>query len=226
MTVINVSFLSEAEILIGSDTLQYCGGKPVALTASKVHTGTGFALAQRGLADLCAVLIGTVSDAAGFDAAHDTIRAVVEADGDVIAEHAARHYPGFPAAHEAYLSGWSAAAGRMAVARIVVGLDGAAAETVTVQPGRTIVQPEPRPGLVVPAATRVQLLRLMEKQAELVRLSPGICIGGVMHITTVTRDGVWQEVAGVYPDYDQHAAMFGDPNAEAVAAFSSRRVAA
>ena len=55
------------------------------------------------------------------------------------------------------------------------------------------------------------------------RFGASLCIGGCQHITTATRSGVTQRLVGVYPDYDDHAATLGDPNAEAVAWFRGER---
>lgn len=53
-----------------------------------------------------------------------------------------------------------------------------------------------------------------------------LCIGGCMHITSVTPAGAGQWLAGVYPDYAEHAARFGDPNADEVAETLDQRAAA
>jgi hypothetical protein len=53
-----------------------------------------------------------------------------------------------------------------------------------------------------------------------------LCIGGVMHLTSVTTAGADQRIVGTYPDYAEHASEFGDPNAEAVAAFLAQQAAA
>lgn len=44
------------------------------------------------------------------------------------------------------------------------------------------------------------------------RLNFPFCIGGIIHLTTVTRDGAEQVIAGAFPDYADHAARFGCPN--------------
>lgn len=50
------------------------------------------------------------------------------------------------------------------------------------------------------------------------------CIGGVIHITEVSDGRIYQSIAGTFPDYDQHAALFSCPNFDDVMLF--RRKAA
>jgi hypothetical protein len=46
------------------------------------------------------------------------------------------------------------------------------------------------------------------------RFNWNMCIGGRMHMTTITRDGITQEEVGRYPDYSTHTTQFGDPLTE------------
>lgn len=87
------------------------------------------------------------------------------------------------------------------------------------------VFPRPSEGFTMPASAPDALmvrLALAQHKAQGVALRKagvGLCIGGVLHRTSVTKDGAWQEVAALYPSYEQDAAIAGDPCADDVAAF-------
>lgn len=212
MSVTNI-LVGADEACLYTDTMVYRNGKPLRLNDRKCHVsrcGT-FAVAGRGNAwwidryeeildlspdfdhaaqGLCSLLEGTVAalDDGWFDRGNLVALALV---------------------------GWSASAGALRAVMVKAGRDGVTAEPIPhgvhLWPGSTRLQ--------LPAtATDAQMVKAAMVQHR-IQQSFGlpICIGGVLHRTVVTRDGISQEIAAVYPDYDDHAAQLGDPNAEAVA---------
>lgn len=215
MSVINVSFLSESEILIQSDTLQYLNGKPLGLCKSKVHIGNGFACGQRGLVEVCEELNAVMTRCVGLDHVVGTCAEILRNNAAFIVSTAARFFPTAPASHQMLFGGWSRSRNRMVVCRI--DLDGRGVRVSSIDaPGETFVIPEMKPGMRVPAANGAQLIRLALNQSRILQFAPGMCIGGVIHVTAVRPDSVKQIIAGLYPNYEEYAALRGDPNADEV----------
>ena len=65
-----------------------------------------------------------------------------------------------------------------------------------------------------PTATRQQAIKLaMMQQAVPKKHNIGICIGGLLQETTVTRDGIGQSIVARYPGYAELRDKFGCPHA-------------
>jgi hypothetical protein len=209
MSVANLCFKRD-RVLVASDTLTYAGDDPVGLTDRKVHVADGgrYAFSARGL-----VVHGRLARAL----AHvPTFDAVAPLFGDLVrrlAPETRETAEGF----EVMLFGWSDAAGALCARRFRARRDGAA-EAVDLPHGVHLF-----PGIgdrvrlpdVVTAEGLVRLSLAQAAAAE--RFGLRMCIGGVLHLTSVDRAGCVQSIAGLYSGYDAHAAAFGDPNAAAVA---------
>lgn len=215
MTVCNINFATDS-VALYSDTLVYRGDKPIRLCSRKVEVSPcgRFMWATRG-----SVALGD---------AYDEIAAYA---GDVdIAASVARHWlerltaadlerHGVDA-QDVFVAGWSDVAGDLVVfdmrRRKAPGVE------VTRLDRGIYLNPSVRdraPALP-PTATPRQMIAIAHAQQRFDReLDTGFCIGGVLHETVATRHGVVQRIADLYGDHDRHAAEFGDPNADEVAAF-------
>lgn len=226
MSVVNVSFLSESEILMQSDTLSYRDGKPAGLHKSKVYAGNSFACGQRGLVTVANGFDAVMSKCVDMDHAIAVCLELLRNNASSIVEGAARFFPTAPASHQMLFGGWSPSRNLMIVVKVILDAGGVQV-TVTDTPGQTYLNPDLRAGLTVQAATRDQLVKLALHQSKLLQFAPGMCIGGVIHVTSVRRDSVKQCVAGLYPNYWELSQVFGDPNSDAVRDYlKSREMAA
>jgi hypothetical protein len=224
MSVANLAFMSD-RILCLSDTLQYQGRKPVSLCDRKtdVPEHGRFALVTRGLC----VLGDAVSELAcryeDHDEAERHLAAWFLAFADLSKDDPAR-------AVEATIMGWSELHQDLRAVRFL--LNRTRPLKVEVLGRGWHVSPK-HPKFVMPATVRedtdtARMVKVaLAQQMALNGLNDlNECIGGCMHVTTVTRAGAVQELAGIYPDYAEHAALRGDPNEDAVEALLRRRVAA
>lgn len=229
MSVCNVLFTADAVHLL-TDTMTYhVDGTPHGLTTRKAEVGAGgaFIWAARG-----SVFLGDRLDKILMDG----IRSLAEAEAftctyldtlpsDVCEIVGLR--PG-KALLEVTLAGWDASTGDLAVRRIMKSAGEEPATTTAYERG-AYVSPGPKGGWRGPATvTEAQFVQMaLAQHAMQGRLQgiggPGMCIGGLMHITSLTRNGADQRIVGVYPDYAEHAESLGDPNAEAVAEFLARQ---
>ena len=217
MSVLNINF-APGRIDLLSDTLCYADGEPHSLCETKTHIPSSgqFSWTTRGLVrtgERFDELAGKCADA---DAASLAARVFAEMlTDDEVAN-------GF----EITVAGWSDRLGTLAM-QMVTKAPGEPVKAETFTEGVHLL---PRPAKLPPMPSTVseaQFIRLALAQWKVRDQFMGqLCIGGVMHLTTVTAAGADQRIVGLYPDYDQHAEAFGDPNAEAVAAFLAQQAAA
>ena len=218
MSVLNVAFHPDAIHLL-SDTLAYLDGKPYSLVDRKVRLSEAgrFAYGSRG-----STLLGDVlDDVLGEAGDTDTAIAVAEAFPGLIPSAVLDQYlrKGF----EITVAGWSERAGDLVVRRVVLD-DERRLHTVSLNRG-VILQPVgANPPALPPTVSERQMVRLalaqhaIQDRLDAVGLGR-ICVGGVMHLTTITRAGAVQRIVATYPDYHQHAKEFGDPIADEVSEF-------
>lgn len=226
MSVANILFLQD-RILILTDTLTYQGGSPHGLCERKaVVASTGrFAMVTRGLCDVGDAAIDWIDERAG-----DLIEAEAAAAEffDIAADVKASTNPTVNL--ELTLTGWSPRHNDLRAVQLRIFKNRSGFDVQLLDrglhlhpaPGSAKVPPPPRNHEAAMVKLALAQHAVMEK-----REFRDMCIGGVMHLTEVNRDGVAQRIVGLYPGYDGHAAQFGDPNADAVAAFRlSERAAA
>ena len=215
MSVVNLFFYPN-RILCTSDTLAYRRNAPVKLQERKTHIIGAMAVAQRGN---CAVNAAILNDLYEFE---DIDSAAPLLDGwyDYLPRRKASEDPDLTS--ETILMGWSTRQGRIAAYRWEVTDDSSAFTDLPhgmhLHPhfnGETLPLPPEMPD--------ARLVKIALAQHEMVSESRyRMCVGGVMHCTTVTPEAIEQRIIGLYPDYDKHAEEFGCPNADEVAEF--RRV--
>lgn len=220
MSICNLMVGADAVWLL-SDTMTYEDGKPVALTQRKaeVAPNEAFIWSCRGSVGLGNILDECVATAQEIDEAERIATVAIERIPADLMELGGRV--------EITIAGWSGLRGAMRVVRLYRSAkDGFTATMfepgVHLAPGASKLPAMPA---VVSEAQFVKLALAQWKISE--RFGLAGCVGGVMHLSTVTCHGAEQRIVGLYPDYAQHAAEFGDPNAEEVARFlAAGRVAA
>lgn len=232
MSVCNILFAADAVHLL-TDTMSYrADGTPYGLSPRKAEVAEGgaFIWACRGSVFLGSRLdkvlangVGSLAEAEALIRLYlDTLPADThEITGQRLGDQLL----------EVTLAGWDDQVGDL-VARRITGCGGALSTTVEYTRG-TYVSPGPKAGWRGPETiTEGQFIQMAVAQHSMQQKlkgigGPGLCIGGIMHITTVSRSSAEQRIVGLYPDYQEHASTLGDPNAEAVAAFlSNQKVAA
>lgn len=225
MSVANILFMDD-RILCLSDSMVYSGGEAVGLceTKCRIHPGGRFATVTRGLTDVADVVDDWLADHAGdIEEAEAAIQDVLALAADVKASTR----PDLRV--EATLMGWSDRHRDLRIVQFRMTKARPGWDVVLLNRGLHL---HPDPGAPIPPpphhheAAMVKLA--LAQRAVLDRRGyKDMCIGGVMHLTTVTAGGVTQRIADTYPDYDADSARFGDPNAAEVAAFrQSGRIAA
>lgn len=207
MSVCNIMFAPD-RVLILSDTMSYTAeGKPLALSAGKTHVAPAgsFAWTNRGRVDLGADLTRRLQAAADIVEAEALaeayMRALAEGEGT----------EGGPERQEVTLAGWSAVHNDLRVVRLSRGRSGFNATVL--ERGIHLLPTPDLPPNMPKTCTEAQFLRLALAQWRTRDHFPNLCIGGVQILCEVTAAGVEMRIAGLYPDYDQHAADLGDPNA-------------
>lgn len=216
MSVLNINF-APGRIDLLSDTLCYSGGA---------------ALAVRDEDACCSVRPlrlddrGYVSLGERFD---EMAAGLADADGAILAARVFAETLADDAVGkglEITVAGWSDRLGALAVQMVTK----APREPVQAETFTEGVHLLPRPATLPPMPSTVseaQFIRLALAQWKVRDQFMGqLCIGGVMHLTTVTAAGADQRIVGLYPDHAQHAEAFSDPNAAAVAAFLAQQAAA
>ncbi|WP_420564148.1 hypothetical protein [Thalassobaculum sp.] len=221
MSVLNILYTADRIELL-SDTLQYAKGEPVGLTVQKVHTADRFAWCTRGRCWIGDTFDPVAARCVDLDEAEIAAASWI----DSIAEDDLIGHSGI----EVTVAGFSGRSGGLAVMQFSRE-HAKPVEAKVFEPGVYLLPS--REGIpALPATVTMQQfyrLALAQHAAEKIgtgRGMDGMCIGGVMHLTTVTSAGADQRIVGLYPDYDQHAKAFGDPNAEEVAAFLAQQAAA
>lgn len=223
MSVANVAYLDN-EIWMISDTMTYgADGTPIRLCERKTEIAPSgrFAWTTRG-----SVAVADMWDAVArlrqtMDEAETALLDWAEA---MPSEDLAPFQRGRQSVAEVTVAGWSDRIGDLVVYRVHLHANRPEPIVEMLERGIHI-----RPGSdwserLPKTLTRKQFLQLAWAQWQLQddRQEP-MCIGGVAHWTTCTRTGCTQEIAGLYGDYHQHAARFGDPNADAVSRFLGER---
>ncbi|WPZ33133.1 hypothetical protein T8K17_18045 [Thalassobaculum sp. OXR-137] len=217
MSVLNINF-APGRIDLLSDTLCYSGGEPHSLCETKTHVAPSgrFAWTTRGY----------VSLGERFD---EMAAGLADADGAILAARVFAETLADDAVGkglEITVAGWSDRLGALAVQMVTK----APREPVQAETFTEGVHLLPRPATLPPMPSTVseaQFIRLALAQWKVRDQFMGqLCIGGVMHLTTVTAAGADQRIVGLYPDHAQHAEAFSDPNAAAVAAFLAQQAAA
>lgn len=219
MSVVNLLVLPD-RVHAFTDTMQYQDGKPAGLMGPKaVASDNGrFTIITRGLTDAGRVVTDFVRSAPDLHHAEGAAAAIMNEARKVKAKRPDMRV-------EVTLIGEHG--GAMRVSRFLLPEHGTDVRFSILAPG-LYLEPAP-PGLVLAAPVdRVheRLVKLaLVQQAVAVKHGFTMCIGGVLHCTEVDRTGMRQSIAAVYPGYDQHAARFGDPCAEAVYVFRERLAA-
>lgn len=209
MSVANIRFDGET-VTFYTDTMAYRDNEPLRLTEPKAHIADNgmFAWTFRGQTEP-ARIIGNVLCAAPT---------VAQAE-----QHAAELMKGIAAdllttrGLELHLAGWSAQHGAMRLVRLVRRPEDF---TAAVLGPDVYLNPKMTDKVAVPlSASDAVLVKVAMYQWQVHHTRDlRMCIGGSLWRTVVTKDGASQGIADLYPDYDEHAARFGDPCADAVAA--------
>jgi len=227
MSVVNVAYRPDAVWFL-TDTMVYEDGAPAGLTDTKAHIADGgrFAFTTRGNVMLGDALDDLLAEQPSVDEAVEVAVAFFETLPDVVREKLLGY------SFDATIGGWSARHDDLRVAFLYL-RPGHPVETRWLPHG-VHLYPAPANAPALPAiVTEAQMIKLAlvqhRIQERLDDLGIGrMCIGGVMHLTTVDHHGASQRLIATYPDYDRHAEDLGDPNADDVAAFRqmSERTAA
>lgn len=210
MSVCNIAFKDD-EVLILTDTLQYDNGKPVRLGGPKCvyDASKRFALVTRGIVGLGEALEHLLLDrAANFDHAEQLI-------GNAFEKLIAAAECGRPLIRsEATLAGWSTRRNDLAVLRWRI-METPVVEIQTLKRGWHVEPCHPRVKLPQNASNansdRMVKVALAQQAALNTMHAKGLCIGGRMHLTSISRSGVVQREVGRYLDYETHRALAGDP---------------
>lgn len=223
MSVCNIRF-RPGQVDIISDTMTYQGRSPVALTERKVMIAANqsFIFSHRGT-----TLFG--------DIFRDTLPAVSDFDMALrLVQYTAESFPvewfdGPLALSELVLAGRPAHSEGMEVVRFRISKNSHPRKT-----GRSLKPERYSPGVhlypsfgdavALPSDVSDEVflrLAMVQHKAQQKFLLP-LCVGGVVHQTTITAGGASQRIVGLYPDYNTHASQFGDPNASVVRRFIRR----
>lgn len=222
MSVCNL-YVTEEKISCLSDTMSYAKHKPVALTPPKTQiiADAGIAWCFRGQSRIGKALDFTFNhDRYGIlsfnrNVTIDDIHEYIEFSRDVISECFA-----LDSVAEVVFMGWSELHGKARALEYRFLTDGSLSDPMEHGPG-VHLKPAGPASMKMPERVdetiMVKLALAQHQVAERFRLP--LCIGGVMHLTTVTEDGAERRIVGAYPDYQAHAQRFGCPNAEDYALF-------
>ncbi|CAO3416477.1 hypothetical protein [Azospirillum argentinense] len=219
MSVCNVAFEADTVRLL-TDTMTYRDEKPVALERHKTEVAPSgrFAWACRGNVYLGNVVDCLLNEAGTIDeveAQAAKLEPLIDPDIMALCKNV-----------EITAAGWSDQRNDLRLIRIRI----RPAVFEVAEIGRGVyMAPAPEASRVqLPATvTDDQFIRLALAQWKVQgKFKAPLCIGGVMHQTTVSRAGVERRMVALYPDYDAHAAKLGDPNAEEVRAFRAQARAA
>ncbi|MBK4717691.1 hypothetical protein JJL56_02300 [Azospirillum sp. YIM DDC1] len=188
----------------------------MSLTDRKTHIIGAMAVAQRGQCLVNAAILNDLYEFWDIDSAAPLLNRWY----DYLPRRKASEDPDLTS--ETVIMGWSTRQGRIAAYRWEITDD---SSTFTDLPHGMHLHPhlngENRP--LPPEMPDERLVKVAMVQHEMVTENRyRMCIGGVIHCTTITPDAIEQRIIGLYPGYDKHAAEFGCPNADEVAEF--RRV--
>lgn len=216
MSVCNIAF-DGSSVRFLTDTMIYRGDRPVSLAQRKAEVAPSgrFAWTCRGNVFLGDIIHRHLGVAQSMD---DAGPFAAELMGVFSEEVMANCAGGI----ELTLAGWSDIRSALRILRLDRQIG--SFTTDEIEPGTHLWPGSKRLPPLPATVTEEQFIKMALAQWTIQDKFDGkLCIGGVMHLTTVTRNGVEQRMAGTYPDYDKHAAAFGDPNADAVAQFRAGR---
>lgn len=228
MSVINL-ILEESVGRLYTDTLSYSAvgeAKPVGLCQTKCHVGPGYAMAFRGNCLFSATMQVLLSECETYQDAVELLHS--EVTGQSVAfrirqdialfRHEDEKVKRRGDATEVTICGWSLKDQRVTAFRRVFEAGGA--QPVEAMTAGIHLSPNAatlvRAGVTLPrTATREQAIKMaMAQHALSQKFDLNMCIGGLLHETTVTHDGVERRIVAKYPGYEVLAAEFGCPNAE------------
>lgn len=206
MSVSNV-FVGEERILCLSDTIVYRATEPVALMKGKCfvsHNDT-FAFSLRGTVAFYRGVIDTFIRCPDLDTMEQQMPFFPHMLGDE---------PLKVSDGEITLMGWSNDHQQLRAIRFDVYPGGKPVEKAVLAPGLYLTPGIPDARLPQDADEEVMVKVALAQYKVNSRLGSKLCIGGLMHITTVTEAGARRNIVGAYPEYEEHAKRFGCPNAE------------
>lgn len=205
MSIVNFC-LTQDRISIVTDTVGFLDGQPVALLGAKVAHGavTPVACTARGL------------HAVGWSYLRFVETSTL--DFDELLPLFAGHPPQGEEGQELCLFGFSRIAQSMRAARLMWRFGESSIEFF--RPGVYVFPSHGNSASLPSTATDEQLFRIARAQwHSAAKNKSRDCVGGVCHLTSVTFRSASTRIYGLLPDYDYLAEKFGDPNAEAVAAW-------
>lgn len=218
MSVANIFFMPD-RILCLSDTLTYEYGeedRPAYLTDRKTHIFGRFAVVARGNVPACSAVKSALEDFSSVD----SVLPIAHGVHELILDHKRTEAPAM--AVETTIMGWSNERGDLIAFRWDIPKGG---HSVTFRelprgmylgPSFLISSSPPMP----PDMDDARMVKVaLAQHTTAQKMGANMCIGGVMHVTEITADSITQRIVGTYPDYDNHAADFGCPNAEEVRIF-------
>ena len=204
MSVCNV-FVGNDAIYCVTDTMVYRGTNPAGLCRTKALVSNNglFAFAMRGTSYFAVRAANRFISAESFDDAERIMNSFRRS----LNNEALRSSDG-----EITLMGWSHCRERLVATRFDFSLDNKNIVTRACERGHNLAPGIP--GACLPShadeGVMVKIALAQYKASTYFNLS--MCIGGVMHFTTVTRDGAEQRIVGAYPGHKEHAENFGCPN--------------
>ena len=211
MSVANVFFLRD-RIFCLSDTIFYDGKEAAGLHKTKTETYGRMAITTRGLVRAGNAVKAVASSYTDVDAAKP---ALDEAHA-LILDH--KRGGDDAISVETTLMGWSDSRGDLVTYRWEV-VDGTNEVRFSELPRGMHLAPSflSLAHEVPDSLTDAQMVKVGLAQHKMKeRMNWSMCIGGVMHVTEITKDNAAQRIVGTFPDYEMHAEMFGCPNYEAV----------
>jgi len=214
MSICNIRFDKDSVILLTDQMVYSADNEPVALAARKAEMGDGFVWSTRGSFGLGEMIDAALADARGFDHALAVAGYAVGGIEPSLIE--------LGRSIEVTIAGPSKGAGDLRCVRITRRPAGTVVEEyergTRLSPSSSALPPLPGD---IPLDKFVRLAWAQQKISDEFNLKG--CVGGAAHFTGVNGAGeTYQEIAGLYPTYDQDAAALGDPNADEVAAWRRR----
>lgn len=200
MSVRNI-FVSEERILCLTDTMIYSGGKPLGLVTAKcgLTINEQVAFASRGAAWFGIVAATAMADCACFDDFTDGLEALASA---VKADPACLQ----ASVGELTYMGWSDAQQRLCAVVVQFPQDGGGAyEAKELPPGLHLAPGVPGAKLPATVTDDIMVKVALAQQKVATHFKLPACIGGIMHLTTVTKEGAARRMVGAYPDFEEHA---------------------
>lgn len=218
MSVCNFSF-TESEILVLTDTMQYRERDAAGLCQSKAWiSGSGnFVWTCRGSVSVGSLVDDLIASSPDLDAAEEGMM-------DLFATAKG----GGPLGIELTMFGPSGPSRTLRAIRLSIAPGPGTFQFQEFQHGVHLWPGSRVPlGALPPKADEQIMVKLALAQHKISeKYNLGCCIGGVMHLSTVTSSGCRRRLIGTYPGYDEHAARFGDPNRDEVARLLDEKVAA